>query len=436
MRGRLSLGRGAGLLGWALMALGVVWWNWPRQDWVLLSNRLINSQAVERLGYGGYLVFDVVDTSRRLWRRSQLDQIDPAPYRAYLAALAEQRPAPVSDRPRKHVIYVQLESMDGLVIGGRRGGKPVMPFLESLARENVYFANALDNTASGRTTDGEFLALTSLVPLPRPPVYVSQHLDKVASLPRRLAAAGYHTMSLHGFNRAFWHRGQVHVALGYQELRFEEDMELGERIGWGWSDKVVLAEAARLIVEAKTPTFLHVITLTNHHPYHYVSAAQGLQPGRIEAEFLRSARYVDDALRGFFAQLEAAGVRDDCLIVIYGDHDSAIDHELETYLTTYERRVFPDTIPLVLVGFDRGVQRVEGMAGLQDVPVMVLEELGLPVPFTFTGNGWGQWGRTISATHGPIKNAPGGTWRNWDPAVDQETLTRLAINHPEHLHEP
>ena len=436
MRLRPRFGSGAGLLGWALIALAVVCWNWPRDDWELLRNRLINSQAVERLGYGGYLAFDLADTSRRLWRRAQLDDIDTAPYRAYLAERAARRPAPDSGRAPKHVIYVQLESMDGFLIGARRGGKPVMPFLESLARENVMFANALDNTASGRTTDGEFLALTSLVPVPRPPVYVSQRLDQVPSLRLTLANAGYHTMSLHGFNRSFWHRGEAHAALGYQELRFEDDMDLGERLGWGWSDKVVLAEAARIIAEADRPTFLHVITLTNHHPYTYVSAAQGRQPGRIEAEFLRSARYVDDALRAFFAALEAAGVRDDCLIAIFGDHDSAIDADLERYLSRVERRVFPDTVPLVMVGFDRGVQRVEGMAGLQDVPVMVLEELGLPVPFTFTGNGWGQWGRTISATHGAIENAPGGGWRNWEPAVDQETLTRLAINHPERLTQP
>ncbi len=427
-----------GLGLWVVAAVLVGVTTWPRQDWLLLRNRFINSQAVERLGYGGYFLYDLVDTSTRLWRRSRLDHVDPAPYRAYLAERAATRPEPDPTCPRKHVIYLQLESMDGLMIGGRKAGQPVMPFLESLAHDNVWFANAIDNTASGRTTDGEFLVLTSTVPLPRPPVYVTQHLDRIASLPRVLGAAGYHTMSLHGFNRVFWHRGEAHAALGYDEMVFEDDLDLGDEIGWGWSDKAILGEAARRVIAADaagTPLFLHVITLTNHHPYTYVAKSQGVQPGRIEAEFLRSARYVDDALKQFFGELSAAGVLDDCLIAIYGDHDSAIDDELMVYLDHYEPRALDDTVPLVMVGFDRPAQRVNGMAGLQDVPVMMLEELGLPVPFTFTGNGWGQWGRTVGAQHGAVENAADGTWQAWESGVNQDTLTRLVINHSEKLHE-
>ncbi len=431
-RGRLALA------AWALLAALVIVANWPRRDWLLLSNRLINSQAVERLGYGGYFLFDLVDTTKRLWRRSRLDDLDPAPFRAYLAERAATRPVPDPTRPRKHVIYVQLESVDGLVIGARAGGRPVMPFLEGLARQNVWFSNAVDNTASGRTTDGEFLVLTSTVPVPRPPVYVTQHLDRIASMPRVLGAAGYHTMSMHGFNGVFWHRAEAHRALGYDEMLFKDDLPLTERIGWGWSDKAVLGEAARRVIAADaagTPLFLHVITLTNHHPYHYVATARGLQPGRIEAEFVRSVRYVDEALRLFVERLREAGVLEDCLIAIYGDHDSAIDVELAAYFEQQEPRALPDTVPLVLVGFDRPSQRVEAMAGLQDLPVMVLEELGLPIPFTFSGNGWDHWGRTIGAQHGAVENGPDGSWQAWDPGVDQETLTRLIINHSERLHE-
>ncbi|MCC5024298.1 MAG: sulfatase-like hydrolase/transferase [Candidatus Synoicihabitans palmerolidicus] len=152
---------------------------------------------------------------------------------------------------------------------------------------------------------------------------------------------------------------------------------------------MVLEEAARVITEAKVPTFLHVITLTNHHLYTYLAKHDGRAPGRIEAEYLRSARYVDDALQGFFAALEAGGVADDCLVAIYGDHDSAIDVEWMAYMDSFLPREFPDTVPLVMVGFDRPAQRVDLMAELQDVPVMVLQDLGLNVPLTFTGNGWG-----------------------------------------------
>ena len=144
--------------GWLAAAALILLIAWPRAEWRLLSARLINSQAVEKLGFGGYLVFDLVDTGGRIWRRSQLDDIDPKPYRDFLREHAAQVRNPVGPPPttQKHVIYLQLESVDGLMLGGIKDGRATMPVLQNLAEENVYFTNAMDNTASGRTTDGEF----------------------------------------------------------------------------------------------------------------------------------------------------------------------------------------------------------------------------------------------------------------------------------------
>ena len=241
------------------------------------------------------------------------------------------------------------------------------------------------------TTDGEFLVLTSQAPLPRPPVFVSQPLDKIPSLPRVLNEQGYHTASIHGFNGAFWHREIAHTALGYDEMLFKDDLDLTDHIGWGWSDKAVLRAAAEKVIASEKPLFLHVITLTNHHPYYYIAKEQGIEPGTIEEEFLRSVGYLDEAIEIFFDKLAEAGMLDDCLIVIYGDHDSAIDEQLEAHLDHTNPRLVTDTVPVVMVGFNRPATRVDVMAGLQDVPVMVLEELGLEAPLTFLGSGWNRW---------------------------------------------
>ena len=422
---------------WFLAAGFVLGLAWPRAEWRLLSTRLLNAQAVERLGLGGYFVFDLVDTTKRMWRRSRLASVDPQPYREFLRAHAEAVRNPVGTAPakQKHIIYLQLESIDGLMIGGRKDGQPTMPYLERLAEENVYFTNVLDCTATGRTTDGEFLVLTSQVPVPRPPVYVSQKLDRIPSLPRVLNEAGYHTQSMHGFNGVFWHRAEAHEALGYDEMSFEEDLDLTEKIGWGWSDEVILQAAADRLVASDGPMFLHVITLTNHHPYDYIAQHRGEVPGTIEEEFLRSVAYVDSAIEGFMQRLEVEGILDDCLIVLYSDHDSAIDVKMEAHLDTFYPRLIADTVPLVMIGFDRAPQRVDAIVGLQDVPVMVLEELGIAPPLTFLGNGWDKWGRTYSASHAGWQMA-GDVIVPWGWPVDAETLTRLAINHPEELLEP
>ena len=423
--------------GWLAAAALILLIAWPRAEWRLLSARLINSQAVEKLGFGGYLVFDLVDTGGRIWRRSQLDDIDPKPYRDFLREHAAQVRNPVGPPPtkQKHVIYLQLESVDGLMLGGIKDGRATMPFLQNLAEENVYFTNAMDNTASGRTTDGEFLVLTSQAPLPRPPVFVSQPLDKIPSLPRVLNEQGYHTASIHGFNGAFWHREIAHTALGYDEMLFKDDLDLTDHIGWGWSDKAVLRAAAEKVIASEKPLFLHVITLTNHHPYYYIAKEQGIEPGTIEEEFLRSVGYLDEAIEIFFDKLAEAGMLDDCLIVNYGDHDSAIDEQLEAHLDHTNPRLVTDTVPVVMVGFNRPATRVDVMAGLQDVPVMVLEELGLEAPLTFLGSGWNRWGRSYSAQNGGWQSVDGALLP-WTMPVDPAVLTQLAINYPEKLLEP
>lgn len=435
MRGNLKIL--GGWMAWLGLVGVVLLLAWPRQEWTLIKARLINSQAIERMGFGAYLVFDTIDTVGRWWQLRQLDDLDPAPFREFLTANAALARNPVEPGRGvgKHVVYLQLESMDGLVIGGRYHGEPVMPFLESLANDNVTFANALDNTASGRTTDGEFLVLTSQVPLKRPPVFVSQSLDRIPSIPRILAGEGYRSVSMHGFNGAFWHRARAHEALGYDEMIFEEAMDLQEKIGWGWSDRDVLQEAVKKLAASEVPLFLHVITLTNHHPYDYLARRAGLEPGTIAEEYLRSIRYVDEVLAEFFAALDETGLRDDCLVVIYGDHDSAVTGPLDRIVETNPPRLHPDTIPMIMVGFDRPAQRVAKVAGLQDVPVMVLEELGIEVPLTFTGNGWDRWGRTRSAQHGGWQSSAEGLVP-WDWPVKSHLLTLMAINHPEKLIEP
>ncbi len=419
---------------WFTLVVIVLITTWPRDQSALIRARLINSQAIERLGFGGYLVFDTYDTIGRWWQLAQLDDVDPAPFRRFLQenAAVARNPVEPARAQGKHIIYLQLESMDGLVIGGRYQGEPVMPFLESLAQDNVFFANALDNTASGRTTDGEFLVLTSQVPLTRPPVFVSQSLDRIPSMPKILREEGYRSVSMHGFNGAFWQRGKAHEALGYDEMIFQESLDLDTKIGWGWSDKEVLGAAVEKLQSSESPLFLHLITLTNHHPYDYIAKIEGVEPGTIAEEYIRSVRYVDEALAEFFADLEAADLLDNCLIAIFGDHDSAVTGPLDQIVETKPQRHHPDTIPMVMVGFDRPTQRVDRLAGLQDVPVMVLEELGIEPPLTFTGNGWNRWGRTRSAQHGGWQSTLSGLVP-WEWPLDSHLLTLMAINHPEKL---
>jgi len=421
---------------WVCACAGVAGYLVKQQSWGWLATRFLNERVIEYIGGTGYVLFDAEELARNYWRTARLDKVDPAPYRDYLRTLAERRqPVPATPRPRKHVVYVQMESADGLLIGARWEGRPAMPFLESLAREQVYLPNVIDNTAGGRTNDALVLVQTALVPLRSSPVYVSQPLDKVPSLPKALKAAGYHTWLMNGYFGAFGRSRLAQQALGYDDGFFSEELDTSEKLGWGVSDRSVLHQAAQRLIAAKQPTFAHVILLTNHHPYVYVREHLGLPPAGIVADYMQSVRYMDESIAGFFGELKAAGVLDNCIVAIFGDHDSSITAQLERELQVGPARVMSDTVPLIVAGLPEAPRRIEAVAGLQDVPVIVLEALGLPVPPTFTGNGLGGGGRTVAAMYGALEVTPQGLGASPMP-VDQETLTLLALHYPEKLLAP
>jgi hypothetical protein len=401
-----------------------------------LRSRNLNAQAVESLGGMGYALFDFGEMSLNYWRTMNLGSVDTAPYRLYLQGLAaRRRPVPLVPAPRKHLIYVQMESAEGLLIGAHYLGRPLMPFLDSLAHKEVYFANVIDNTAGGRTTDAQVLVQTSQVPLRSAPVYVSQPLGRIPTLPKALKAAGYRSWLMSGFIGSFGNCRAAQQAMGYDELLFSERLDSREQLGWGVSDRSILRQAAQRIIAAKEPTFAHVILLTNHHPYNFVREAQKLPDAGIVSDYALSVHYMDECIAGFFAELRAAGVLDNCIIALYGDHDSSITSRLEREFQDVPQRLLSDSVPLIVVGLPEAPRRIEAVAGLQDVPVIMLEALGLPVPLTFTGNGIDEGGRTVAAMYGALESTAQGLVASPMP-VSQETLTLLALRYPEKLLAP
>lgn len=392
--------------------------------------------VTEELGGLGYVCFDVADVVRGWFLSPNFAQIDVQPYREYLATLAaNRRPLPTAPRPRKQVIYLQMESVDGFMVNASYRGEPVMPFLARLAAEQVYFANAIDNTGCGRTTDAEILTLTSLVPLHRAPIYVSQPLERVPSIPKILEAAGYDTWSMHGFEGSFWNRAVAHRALGYRHSYFEDQLVHDDRLGWGIPDHSVLHQAAQRLLAAKQPTFAHVILLTNHHPFSAVREHDNLPDQGMLDDYILSLRYTDRCLEAFFAELREGGLLENCIIGIYGDHDSSQTSQFAAQMQYPLSPTCGDSVPLIVCGLDEAPLRVEAVGGLQDLPVMVLDALGLPVPCTFTGNSLGHNGSTIGFSHGLTLSTPDGVVQK-SPPVDLDILTQLALKHPERLLEP
>src|SRR5699024_9110134 len=98
-----------------------------------------------------------------------------------------------------------------------------------------------------------------------------------------------------------------------------------EVIGWGLKDKEFFTQSLDYLHELEEPYYTKLITLTNHFPFELSEEDRTLEPFDSTSTTLNNyfptVRYTDEALEQFFLQLKAAGLYDNSIIVIMGDHD-------------------------------------------------------------------------------------------------------------------
>lgn len=421
----------------AFVAIAVFALLFATRDWRVTSSRNSNAHCVRQLGLLGYIVYDGLQFAYGMIEERRLLSRDLTPFRDYLAARRSENASARRAKPsRRNVVFIQFESIDGLCVEATFRGRPVMPFLGSLAKNGIHFVNAVDNSSDGRTTDGEFLALASLLPLPDKPVYPHYDLSRVPSLPRVLASHGYTCVSMHGYKGSFWNRQQSHRSLGYHQSLFSDDLDRSERIGWGISDRSILQQALAMMERLPEPFFLHIILLTNHHPYDHVIPSKVAAQQSIVEVYAASVRYVDDSLQRFFQRFEQLPYARNSLVALYGDHDSGITHMLAEVFVYPEDHVVLDSVPLIILGAESPPQRLRKAAGLQDLPVIVLNELGLPCPPTFLGNPIASKRPNLHPDRGQQFITDSLELRESEAPVDLYTLTQLAIFHPDQLSQP
>jgi len=403
-------------------------------DWAEIRARQLNSVLVRELGIFGYASYELLNSiSEALWSSELLGE-DLPQYQAFVRERAENTEIlSVRARKRKNIVFIQYESIDGICAESTFQGEAVMPFFDQLSAKGLYFRNASDNTLHGRTSDGEFLVLTSLPPLRTAPIFTNHDLSKVPSLPRTLNSHGYHCISLHGFERRFWNRSEAHQALGYDQSLFLEDLNTSDLIGWGISDESLLAQASEIIKTLPEPFFLHIILLTNHHPYDHLRSRLGHGEQPIVKDYIDSVRYVDSCIEFFFETNRGSSRLNNAIFALFSDHDSGITQKVRQELTFPSDSIIPDAVPMLVLGTGHQPHRYVKAAGLQDIPVIVLDDLGISIPMTFVGN-------RVSSNAGNLHPSAGEQVITSDlllsqspPPIDLNKLTLLAINYPVEL---
>lgn len=224
----------------------------------------------------------------------------------------------------RNVILISAESIHGFVLGLEVNGQVITPRLNDLANQSLNFVEFYDQTHLGTTSDGEFTTLQSLHPLPVGAVVSQYNSNEYFGLPAYLVEHGYTTFSAVGAPAEFWSMNKMHPKYGFQQGYYEDFFEITELIGGWLSDKELFRQIMPVIRGKNEPFMAFLLSSSSHHPFELAEEHIVLDLGELDntllGSYLHTVHYFDQAIGEFLDELQEAGILDQSVVVIYGDH--------------------------------------------------------------------------------------------------------------------
>ena len=264
-----------------------------------------------------------------------------------------------------NIIVILLESFGSVFteVGGR---KDVMPHLNRLMHEGVYFANCYSNT--WRTDRGTVCTWSGYPSFPT--MSVMKIPSKSRSLPNIAKTlqdtCGYHTYYLYGGDINFTNMRSYLVSGGFNTLRSMEDFTADEQKSarWGVRDDITFKTLYDMASSASTPFLIGFSTLSSHQPW-------DVPVRQFDDEILNAFYYLDQCIGDFIHQLRQSALWQNTLVVMLPDHGFP-------YKKLTEADPLKNHIPMLWVGGAvKAPKRIEQVCNQTDLPATLLGQLGV-----------------------------------------------------------
>lgn len=336
----------------------------------LLTRGFDRNYIVKYLGMYNYTIYDAVESTKASSQRVFADSNDITIVRNFTQEnYAEPNKDYFGIGKGMNVIYVHMESIQNFLIDYKLHGEEVTPFLNSLTNEEntLYFNNFFHQTAQGKTADAEFMVSNSLYGLPQGAAFTTKGLNTYQAAPAILGQQGYTSAVFHGNNGTFWNRNEIYKSFGYDKFYDSSYFEMNpeDLADYGLMDKPFLDQSMSYFKGLPQPFYAKLITVTHHYPFTIdeedATIAKHTTSSKTVNNYFQTARYADEALEQFFEDLKAAGLYDNSIIIMYGDHygistnhNKAMEEVIGKEVTPFENAGLQRT-PLFI--------RVPGMEG-------------------------------------------------------------------------
>ena len=361
----------------------------------LFTRAFDREYLVKNIGLFNYHIYDAIGHSKVKTQRVFADGNELPGIQKYITE--QIRSKEKSDlfgvAEGKNIIFISAESVQSFVIDNEVNGEEITPFLNSLVEDEstYYFENFYHQTKQGKTSDSEFLTENSLYPAARGAVFFTHAQNEYHAMPEMLEEKGYYSAVFHSNNKSFWNRDQIYDSFHIDHYYDIEAYEVTEdnSIGWGLKDKPFFEQSIKYLQALETPFYSKFITLTNHFPFELDEEDRSIEPYDSNSNTLNNyfptVRYTDEAIEDFFDQLKQAGLYDDSIIVIMGDHDGiSANHNRAMSMYLGKDEITPyDSIQLQRVpffvhipGHDKGEVMSE-VSGQIDIKPTLLHLVGI-----------------------------------------------------------
>lgn len=276
----------------------------------------------------GYHLLDLAATVKeRLRPRPPLTAPERAEIAAWLEANREHLPpGPDFGRCRgRNLLVIQVESLEAFPIDQRVNGQEITPNLNALKRRGLFFANYHEQVREGVSSDGDLMTNSSILPVLRNPTFIECPVASLPSLPRTLAGAGYHTLSIHPDPGSVWNAMSGLTQLGFQRRLDSSAFVHSVSFAGNLADEALLEQTAPILLGQARPFYAFMVTLSSHMPFKLPASTRDLAlDPELDREpmggYLQAVHYTDKHLGRFLARLDAAGLLDDTVVAITGDH--------------------------------------------------------------------------------------------------------------------
>jgi phosphoglycerol transferase MdoB-like AlkP superfamily enzyme len=281
----------------------------------------------------------------------------PAPPSTVLRRISARAGVRAAAAPRPlNVVFVVLESVAARWAGLNGGPYDSTPKLKAESAHGIVFDNFYAHI--GRSSNSLASMLLSTYPKLgfRDLTEEYPHLAGTP-LPALLRDRGYHTGFVTPSDLAWAGWGSFLQGRGFDELHDHKDLACSPMISsWGVEDRCMVEGMIDFIHRnPSNPFFLMGWTTQTHHPYEPTPGVPLLEmehepvPDQYElGRYLNVLHETDHQLSRLFDAIRLAGLDQNTLVVVVGDHGQAFGYPHDTYIqgrTVYEEDVH---VPLLI----------------------------------------------------------------------------------------